>query len=112
MKTGDLARKDQDGFVYIVGRKKRFLKVFGNRINLDEIEAHLRTISADVACGGRDDRLYTFIVDEEIKEQIKAAIIEKVQLHPSAFRIEVIEQIPKNSAGKILYAELNREVAA
>lgn len=112
LKTGDLARKDQDGYVYIVGRKKRFLKVFGNRINLDEIEAHLRTISADVACGGRDDRLYTFIVDEEIKEQIKAAIIEKVQLHPSAFRIEVIEQIPKNSAGKILYAELNREVAA
>ena len=36
--TGDLATRDNEGFYYIVGRKNRFIKVFGNRINLDEIE--------------------------------------------------------------------------
>ena len=36
--TGDMARYDEDGFYYIVGRKKRFLKVYGNRVNLDEID--------------------------------------------------------------------------
>ncbi len=112
LKTGDIARKDREGFVYIIGRKKRFLKIFGNRVNLDEIEAQLKVITPDVACGGRDDLLMVFIEDIEKKDTIKSAIIKKVQLHPSAFRVEVVDQIPKNSAGKILYAELNREAAA
>ena len=38
LKTGDMAKQDADGFYYIVGRKKRFLKLFGNRVNLDEVE--------------------------------------------------------------------------
>ena len=36
--TGDMAKRDADGFYYIVGRKKRFLKIYGNRVNLDETE--------------------------------------------------------------------------
>ena len=31
--TGDIAKRDTDGFYYVVGRKKRFLKIFGNRVN-------------------------------------------------------------------------------
>lgn len=110
--TGDLARKDSDGFVYIVGRKKRFLKIFGNRVNLDEVEAELKTITHKVACGGHDDRLIVFLADSEKKDLIKKVVTEKVQLHPSAFRIEIVDDIPKNSAGKILYAELGKEATA
>ena len=33
-----MAKRDADGYYFIVGRKKRFLKLFGNRINLDEID--------------------------------------------------------------------------
>ena len=39
--TGDLVYKDNDGFYYIAGRKKRFLKLFGNRISLDYTEDFL-----------------------------------------------------------------------
>ena len=37
MHTGDLAQRDADGCYYIIGRLKRFLKIFGLRIGLDEI---------------------------------------------------------------------------
>ena len=40
--TGDLARRDADGFYYIVGRKTRFLKLYGHRVGLDESEQLLR----------------------------------------------------------------------
>ena len=39
--TGDLAYRDKDGFYYIAGRKKRFLKLYGNRISLDYTESLL-----------------------------------------------------------------------
>ena len=43
--TGDIARRDADGYYYITGRMKRFVKVFGNRVNLDAIEQILKSSS-------------------------------------------------------------------
>ena len=50
LKTGDLALKDEDGFYYIAGRKKRIAKIHGNRINLDEIEERMSLIGIKVGC--------------------------------------------------------------
>ena len=36
--TGDIAKRDAEGFYYIIGRKGRFLKLFGLRVSLDETE--------------------------------------------------------------------------
>ena len=58
LRTGDLARQDDDGYFYITGRLKRFLKMFGKRFNLDDVEKMLsRRFAASVACYGRDDLL-------------------------------------------------------
>ena len=38
LKTGDIAYKDKDGFYYIVGRKNRYVKIFGIRVDLSELE--------------------------------------------------------------------------
>ena len=48
--TGDMARFDEDGFFYVVGRKKRFLKIFGNRVNLDETERLIKSHFCDLDC--------------------------------------------------------------
>ena len=58
--TGDLAQRDNDGFYYIVGRKNRYLKMFGNRINLDEIEQLILSEEIECACSGVDDSLIIF----------------------------------------------------
>ena len=108
--TGDMAKMDQDGYFYIVGRKKRFLKIYGNRVNLDETEQILKTRfeDYDFACAGKDDQLYVFVTSDIEQEQaaVKKYLSEKTGLNHKAFTIQFIEKIPKNEAGKTLYAKL------
>lgn len=104
-----MARMDADGYFFIVGRKKRFLKIFGNRINLDEIEQMvLQETGLSCACGGVDDRLHFFITDDARREDVQQYISGKTSIHPSAVRIHAISEIPKNAAGKTLYTELEK----
>lgn len=108
--TGDIAQFDEDGFYYIVGRMKRFLKIFGNRVNLDETERLIKSefTSVDVACGGIDDNMYIFITDGRFSEQIKHFVSLKTGLNSSAFKVVEIELIPKNDSGKTLYKDLEK----
>ena len=108
LETGDMAKIDDDGFYTIVGRKKRFLKLFGNRVNLDETERMLKAVfmDAEIACGGRDDRLIVYGTDAAPLEQMKKYLAEKTGLHPSGFAVKIVTKIPKNDAGKTLYREL------
>ena len=64
LRTGDMARRDADDYFYIVGRKKRFIKVGGKRVGLDELEKILRTAFPDLelACAGKDDDLHVYVV--------------------------------------------------
>ncbi|SEQ16295.1 Acyl-CoA synthetase (AMP-forming)/AMP-acid ligase II [Lachnospiraceae bacterium NE2001] len=110
--TGDMAQSDADGFYYIVGRKKRFLKIYGNRVNLDEterlIKGHFEGV--DVACGGVDDHMYLFLAASsealESSEDLKSFVVAKTKLNPAAFKVVVIDEIPKNDSGKTLYKAL------
>ena len=108
--TGDMAKRDADGFYYIVGRKKRFLKIYGNRVNLDEVErlikGHFEV--SDAACGGIDDHMFLFVTDPDIAEDVKKFVAMKTGLNQVAFKSVVIDEIPKNDSGKTLYRELEK----
>ena len=107
--TGDVARCDADGIYTIVGRKKRFLKLFGKRTNLEEVEHLLRQrFGGEVACAGVDDHLYAFVTDETVLPEVVPYLSGKLGLHPSAFRARQIAAIPKNAAGKTVYRELEQ----
>lgn len=114
--TGDMAKMDVDGYYYIVGRKKRFLKIFGNRVNLDETERLIKGAfdGIECACGGQDDKMKIYIVKDSCSqhdmEEIKKFIALKTGLNSSAFRIVMITNVPKNDAGKVLYSELENVI--
>ncbi len=110
LETGDMAQFDEDGFYYIVGRKKRFLKIYGNRVNLDEIERLVKTAfpDTDFACAGVDDHMYLFVTDESVSEEVKKFVVLKTGLNQMAFKVIKIDEIPKNDAGKILYLKLEK----
>ena len=108
LQTGDMAQFDEDGYYYIVGRKKRFLKIYGNRVNLDEIDRMIKGKfeNVEIASAGVDDHMYLFVTDKSVAEEVKKFAVYKTKLNPTAFKTIVINEIPKNDAGKTLYKEL------
>ncbi len=106
--TGDIARRDVEGFYYITGRLKRFVKIWGNRCNLDATEQLVKSITTNCACAGVDDKITVFVTESGLEEQIKKQLSEKTGLNSIAFQVKVINNIPKNDSGKIQYAELQK----
>jgi acyl-CoA synthetase (AMP-forming)/AMP-acid ligase II len=105
--TGDIAKRDVDGFYYIVGRKKRFLKVYGNRINLDEVEQSIQQAGYVCACAGEDDHLKIYVTNQEDRGRIRDYIAEKTHINRAGITVIYIDEIPRNAAGKVLYSALN-----
>lgn len=108
--TGDMAKRDSDGYFFIVGRKKRFIKIFGNRVNLDDTERLLSAAFADAefACIGQDDLLcvYTTLKTKEQHRAVSEYLAQTTRLSAKVFHVFFIEAIPKNPAGKTLYSQL------
>ena len=110
LKTGDIAIFDDDNLFKIIGRKSRFLKIYGNRVGLDEIQTllqdHFKT--PNIACVGTDDHLVTFITKESLLQNVKEFLAEITKLNPKAFEVRFIKELPRNASGKLQYKMLNQ----
>ena len=105
--TGDVARRDADGYYYITGRLKRFVKVWGNRCNLDATEQIVKSnVTTSCACVGVDDKITIFVTEQGLEEQIVKLLVEKTGLNNKAFEVRLIDAIPVKSSGKLDYPAL------
>ena len=111
LNTGDLAIIDENGFIFITGRSKRIAKVFGNRINLDELESYVSQHFSDYfACvGWQDKTIVIFSTNDQCQpKDIIYWLSKEYKLHPSSFKVMSIQSFPLTANGKIDYSTLTR----
>lgn len=109
LKTGDIAKVDEDGFYFITGRLKRFTKLFGNRINLDEVESLVaKKFNTHVKCiGFNDSQLIIFTNEKEFDlDTIIKFVSSELKLHITVIKHKFVNEIPLTTNGKVNYTEL------
>lgn len=102
--TGDLAVRDSDGDFTIVGRKSRFIKLQGNRVNLADVERRLAGRGLTVACVGVDDHLW-IVSEQDSEDDVRDGMLEEFTF-PARSTSVVRLELPRSEGGKILYREL------
>lgn len=110
--TGDMAYCDEEGFYYIAGRRKRFVKIMGKRVSMDDVEQACKTafVGYDFACTGHDDSLQLFAAaPPSYIASLETFLSAKLNLHPKCVSIHTVQSIPKNTAGKTVYTKLPAE---
>jgi long-chain acyl-CoA synthetase len=111
--TGDIAHKDEQGYVYIVDRKKEMIKYKGFGIAPAELEALLfeHPAIADCAVVGKKDpdageipRAFVVLrADAALTDRdLMQFVAERVAGYKQIRAVEFVESIPKNPSGKIL----------
>jgi len=104
--TGDIAKFDQDSFYYITGRKKRFIKIYGNRVNLDEIERYLKSKDIECACGGQDDRLLIATTEKHKIDKIRKTVIDLYGFNHKVIHVIHKRSLMQNESGKLLHNKI------
>lgn len=108
LSTGDLGRLDADRCLWLTGRIRRFAKVFGIRLNLDDIEGMLVQVGTPVAAVSGNDKIILYCEGLQVTafRPVLDWLAARLHLHTSGFEIRSIERLPLLSSGKIDYRAL------
>ncbi len=106
--TRDIARQDEDGFLWIEGRIGNFLKMRGTRVSLAEIESRVAAIPGVYECGAcvvehpeAGDALVLMIVPDPGVKLVTEEIRRNLPAHWTLDSIRLVTELPKTSVGKI-----------
>ncbi len=119
--SGDLVRRDEDGYIYVVDRKKDMIISGGENIYCAEVEAVIdaHPAVAEVALIGVPDpkwvetpRAIVVPVDRAhppSEEEIIAWCKERLASYKKPTSVQVVDALPRNASGKILKTQLRQE---
>ena len=109
--TGDLARQHEDGLFEVVGRRSRFVKLFGLRVDLDRLEQLAADAGREVLALGADDRLHLCVTHHRDAAWSRETAV-RLGLPPHVVQTHVLVSLPRTASGKPDRASLHRHVAA
>lgn len=111
--TGDIGYLDDEEYLFLVGRSKRIAKLFGHRINLDEVERHLASECAAAAVG-TDDALWVFCETERAQslDRLQAGLAEYLRVNRNLVHVRQVDALPLSSSGKIDYNRVHEWIPA
>lgn len=109
-RTGDWGHIDDNGYVYLVSRKKEIINVGGKKVSPIEVEEHLNEIDGieESACVGVHDDVLGEVVkafcvcSKEVDfEEVKKILFKKIETYKIPAFFEVIKELPKTQNGKL-----------
>jgi acyl-coenzyme A synthetase/AMP-(fatty) acid ligase len=117
--SGDLVKRDEDGFLYYVGRRDTMIKCSGHRISPTEVEEVLfqsGQVRQAAAIGIPDEVMgqviKAFVVAREASQveipKLLSFCSERVPRYMVPRVIDVLDELPKTSSGKVDYPALRR----
>ncbi len=111
LRTGDLGRFTPEGLLQVVGRRARFVKVLGHRVDLDVVEQRLRALGHDVRCAGRDGLLVVTARGAQhapARETVRRAAVAACGAPAHAVAVVAVDEHPTLETGKPDYAAVLR----
>ena len=113
LRTGDFARQDEEGYLWIEGRKAGFLKIRGTRVSLAEVEERVAAIPGVYECAAcsashpeAGEALILFVVADQGATIATEEVRRRLPAHWTLDSIRLVSELPKTSAGKIARSAL------
>jgi acyl-CoA synthetase (AMP-forming)/AMP-acid ligase II len=111
--TGDVARRDEDGYLWITGRKSEFIKMRGVRVSFAEIEERIATVPGVAECAAlavphveAGEALALFVVPTAGAGDIAAVVRRAVPPEWVCESVTLLAELPRNANGKLMRARL------
>jgi fatty-acyl-CoA synthase len=120
--TGDMGRRDEEGFIYVIGRKQELIISSGENIYPTEVERAIQTLPQvrEAAVVGMPDPIRgevvaAFVMLHEAQPLTEGDLINTLQGQIAHFKIPkrvfFVNDFPRNTTGKILIRELKKQLA-
>jgi acyl-CoA synthetase (AMP-forming)/AMP-acid ligase II len=121
LKTGDMGRVDDEGFLFIVGRRSDMIKAGAHRVHPRDIEdviVEIEDVEEAVAIGVDDETLgqtiCAFVVPSSgatlTGMQVQAHCRERLANYKVPKRVEIVASLPRTASGKVRRTELAERV--
>ncbi|MCG5433157.1 AMP-binding protein [Mycobacterium sp. MYCO198283] len=112
LRTGDIARRGDDGLYEIVGRANRFAKLFGLRVDLQRVENALAAHGMPALCAGTDDALCVAVAGECDTGAVRETAARVAGVPAAAVLVAPVPDLPRLPSGKPDYPRVAALAAA
>jgi acyl-CoA synthetase (AMP-forming)/AMP-acid ligase II len=114
LRTGDLARQDEEGYLWIEGRKGAFLKMRGIRVSIAEIEERVTEIPGVSECAAcavdhpeAGEAVVLFIQPDQRATIVLEEVRRRLPAHWAINSIRLVSALPRTSSGKIARSSIS-----